>query len=136
MEIADWKPLLLAAALLAAPCLAAAQRAADSLPPGVSRELIADGEKIFKGTGLCHACHGPDGKGIEAVKAPNLTDTVWLHSKGTYDDIVRQVTTGVPSGQSKGGGVMAPRGGMPLTDAQVRAVAAYVWSLRLNAPEP
>lgn len=127
----DRNPLLLATTLLAAAFSpAAAQRGADSLPPGVTPALITDGEKIFKGTGLCHACHGPDGKGIEAVKAPNLTDTVWLHSKGSYDDIVRQVTTGVPSGQSKGGGVMAPRGGMPLTDEQVRAVAAYVWSLR------
>ncbi len=115
---------------------AAAQRAADSLPPGVMPALIADGEKIFKGTGLCHACHGPDGKGIEAVKGPNLTDTLWLHSKGTYDDIVRQITTGVSAQQSKLGGVMAPRAGMPLTDAQVRAVAAYVWSLRLTSRKP
>ncbi len=128
--------MLLAAALVAWPCLAAAQRAADSLPPGVTPALIADGEKIFKGAGLCHACHGPDGKGIEAIKAPNLTDSVWLHSKGTYDDIVGQVTTGVPSDRSKGGGVMAPRGGTPLTDAQVRAVAAYVWSLRERPGKP
>ena len=133
----DRNPLLLTTALLAAALSpAAAQRGADSLPPGVTPALIADGEKIFKSGGLCHACHGPDGKGIEAIKAPNLTDTVWLHSEGTYDDIVRQVTSGVPSDKSKSGGVMAPRGGTPLTDAQVRAVAAYVWSLRQRAGTP
>ncbi len=133
----DRKPLLLATALLAAALPpAAAPRAADSLPPGVTRALIADGEKIFKGAGLCHACHGPDGKGIEAIKAPNLTDALWLHSQGTYEDIVRQVMTGVPSEKSKSGGVMAPRGGTPLTDAQVRAVAAYVWCLRAGPGKP
>ena len=133
----DQQPLLLTTALLAAALSpAVAQRGPDSLPPGVTPALIADGEKIFKGAGLCHACHGPDGKGIEAIKAPNLTDTLWLHSTGTYDDVVRQVTNGVPSEKSKSGGVMAPRGGTPLSDAQVKAVAAYIWSLRLETRRP
>ncbi len=131
------KPHLLATALLAAALSpAVAQGAADSLPPGVTRARIADGLTIFTGAGLCHACHGADGKGIEAIKAPNLADTVWLHNDGTYDDIVRQVMTGVSSETSKSGGVMAPRGGTPLSDEQVRAVAAYVWSLRLKPRTP
>lgn len=28
---------------------------------------------------ICAACHGPDGKGNQALGAPNLTDSVWLH---------------------------------------------------------
>jgi cytochrome c oxidase cbb3-type subunit 3 len=30
----------------------------------------------------CAACHGPDGKGNQALGAPNLTDKVWLHGWG------------------------------------------------------
>ena len=30
----------------------------------------------------CAACHGQDGKGMQAIGAPNLTDGVWLHGWG------------------------------------------------------
>ena len=30
----------------------------------------------------CAACHGADGKGIQAMGAPNLTDDIWLHGWG------------------------------------------------------
>ena len=30
----------------------------------------------------CAACHGADGKGNQALGAPNLTDKVWLHGWG------------------------------------------------------
>lgn len=107
-----------------APALAAQ----DSLPPGVTRQMVSDGEKIYKGAGLCYACHGPDGKGIQNL-GPDLTDGVWLHSKGSLDDLVKQITTGVTGAESKSGAVMPPKGGAPLSDAQIRAVAAYVWRL-------
>ena len=100
----------------------------DSLPPGVTPAMIADGQKIFSGPGLCSACHGPQAKGVNGL-GPNLTDAEWLHSDGTYDALVAQVTAGVPASKSKGGVAMPPKGGAALTDAQVRAVAAYVWSL-------
>lgn len=100
----------------------------DSLPPGVTAAMVAEGEKLFKGTGLCSACHGADAKGMPGVGA-NLTDSEWNYSKGTYDDIVKQVLSGVPPEKSKTGAVMPPKGGSQLTDAQVKAVAAYVWTL-------
>jgi cytochrome c oxidase cbb3-type subunit 3 len=28
---------------------------------------------------VCFACHGQDGKGMQALGAPNLTDKVWLY---------------------------------------------------------
>ena len=31
---------------------------------------------------ICAACHGPDGKGNQAMGAPNLTDKIWLHGGG------------------------------------------------------
>ncbi len=100
----------------------------DSLPPGVTAAMVTEGEKLFKGAGLCSACHGADAKGMPGVGA-NLTDSEWNYSKGTYDDIVKQVLSGVPPEKSKTGAVMPPKGGSQLTDAQVKAVAAYVWTL-------
>ena len=32
--------------------------------------------------GACAACHGPDGKGMQAMGSANLTDNVWLHGYG------------------------------------------------------
>lgn len=98
----------------------------DTLPAGVTPAAIAAGKQLFLGEGLCMACHGADAKGS---LGPNLTDQTWLHGAGTYPEIVARVLSGVPSEQSKLGQIMPPRGGSGLTDEQVQAVAAYVWSV-------
>jgi len=100
----------------------------DSLPAGVTAAMIDQGKQLFAGPGLCAVCHGPDANGLPNLGV-NLTDREWLHSDGSYQALIKQVTTGVPAGQSKSGVVMPPKGGSALTDEQVRAVAAYVWSL-------
>jgi mono/diheme cytochrome c family protein len=97
-----------------------------SAPAAVTPELIAQGDKIFHGPGNCYACHGTNAQGSVG---PNLTDAEWIHSKGTYDEIVAQVMKGVPKEESKSGIVMPPRGGSTISDDDVKAVAAYVYSL-------
>ena len=92
----------------------------------ITPELIAQGDKIFHGAGNCYACHGSNAQGLVG---PNLTDAEWIHSKGTYEDIVAQVIKGVPKEESKSGIVMPPRGGSTISDDDVKAVAAYVYSL-------
>lgn len=114
-------------AALAVPVAAAAQ-AKDSLPPGVTSAMLKEGKTLFAGAGICAACHGTDAKGMPGMGA-NLTDNKWLHSDGSYDAIVKQIMTGVSSSESTSGAAMPPKGGSALTDAQVKAVAAYVWSL-------
>ena len=116
------------AALVALAGTARAQQKAEPTPPGVTPQMIKEGQGIFQGAGLCTVCHGPDAKGLPSLGA-NLTDTEWLHSKGTYDDIVKQIMTGVAADKSTSGTAMPPKGGSSITDAQVKAVAAYVWSL-------
>jgi mono/diheme cytochrome c family protein len=96
------------------------------VPAGVTSELIAQGEKVFHGPGNCYACHGTNGQG---AVGPNLTDAEWLHSKGTFEEIVVQVTNGVPKEESKTGIPMPPKGGGNISDDDVKAVAAYVYSL-------
>lgn len=126
--------LILSSVLLAAPASAArAQSSPDSLPPGVTAAMIEQGRKLFGGAGLCLACHGPDGKGSVG---PDLTDTVWVHHKGRYEEIVAQVTRGIPAEESKSGVVMPPRGGSSLKDDEIRAVSAYVWSLSRRRSVP
>lgn len=117
--------LLAGAALGGAPAVAAAQ-ATDSLPPGVTKEMVAKGKTIFVGPGLCLACHGPEGKGLIG---PDLTDQTWLHIDGSYEAIIKRVLSGVDPSESKTGQIMPPKGGSAISDADVKAVAAYVWTL-------
>ena len=114
-------------ALFSGPALA--QAVPDSLPPGVTAEMITTGASLFNGMGLCMACHGPDAKGMGGLAA-DLTDEEWTHAKdGAYEAIVDQILKGLTADQSSNGVAMPERGGSSLTDEQVRAVAAYVWTL-------
>ena len=67
---------------------------------------------------VCAACHGIDGKGNQALGAPNLADKIWLHGWGE-DAIVDMIT------QGKTNVMPAQRG--RLTPEQIHVLAAYVW---------
>lgn len=100
--------------------------AGDSLPVGVTPDMVERGHELFSGRANCATCHGADATGLVG---PDLTDEDWLHAKGSYLSIVQQILLGVPQDQSRSGLTMLPRGGSRITDADVHAVAAYVWSL-------
>ncbi len=102
------------------------EESGDSLPVGVTPDMVRRGRTVFTETGGCARCHGIDARGD---LGPNLTDTEWLHSKGDYLAIVSRVFTGVPTGKSRSGKVMPPRGGSYISETDVYAVAAYVWVL-------
>ena len=90
---------------------------------------VAEGDKIFhcqEAGGTCTACHGQDAKGT--AMAPNLTDSEWLNGDGSLAFIEHTVTTGVPKPKSHPA-PMPPMGGASLNPDQVKAVAAYVYSL-------
>jgi mono/diheme cytochrome c family protein len=99
-----------------------------------SPQAIALGDSIFKGKaggGLCYTCHQLNAKGMPGL-APDLTDDKWIHGDGSYDFIVATVAKGVPK-PKQAIAPMPPKGGASLTDAQVHAVAAYVYSLSKGA---
>lgn len=101
------------------------------LPEGVTPEMVAQGKKFFTGAGLCLACHGPTGTG---GIGPNLTDSVTLHPAIlTFEGLVKTIMTGFDTETSESGQIMPPRGGSNLKDPEVRAVAAYVWTLSRGA---
>jgi len=70
--------------------------------------------------GVCAACHGANGKGNQALGAPNLTDKVWLHGWGE-EAIVNIVTNGKLN--------MMPAQSARLTPEQIHVLGGYVWSL-------
>lgn len=68
---------------------------------------------------VCAACHGPAGKGNQALGAPNLTDTIWLYG-GTLATIEETIRNGR-------GGVM-PSWHTRLSESDTRVVAAWVYA--------
>jgi cytochrome c oxidase cbb3-type subunit III len=87
-------------------------------PPSASSQA---GQKRFMT--LCVACHGPDGKGNQAIGAPNLTDRIWLWG-GSRHEITETITNGrtnhMPAHLDR------------LGEDQVRLLAAYVYGLSHN----
>ncbi|HWH74141.1 MAG TPA: cytochrome-c oxidase, cbb3-type subunit III [Methylibium sp.] len=68
----------------------------------------------------CAACHGAKGDGNPALGAPRLNDDIWLHGWGE-PAIVKIVNEGKVN--------QMPAHADRLSEAQVRVLAAYVWSL-------
>lgn len=84
----------------------------------VDEALAAKGKEKF--AMFCSGCHMPDGKGNQAVGAPNLTDNIWL-----YGGSPRTIKTTIAKGRN---------GHMPahkdfLGEAKVHLLAAYIYSL-------
>jgi len=73
---------------------------------------------------VCAACHGADGKGMQAIGSANLTDNIWLHGFGEKV-IVEMVNNGkvnvMPAQAIENGG--------KLTDEQIHVLTAYIWGL-------
>ena len=68
----------------------------------------------------CAACHGADGKGNQALGAPNLTDKIWLYG-GDIDTIMETIRNGRNNHM--------PAHKTLLSDAKIHLLTAYVWSL-------
>jgi len=87
------------------------------VPEGIDAD-IEQGQKIFATN--CVACHGPEGKGTQAMGAPNLTDNTWLYgsSFGQIQQTLRYGRNGrMPAQQDH------------LGNDKVHLLAAYVYSL-------
>lgn len=68
----------------------------------------------------CAACHGVEGKGNQAIGAPNLTDRIWLHGSGEVT-IIKHINKGIIN--------QMPAQTAKLTPEQLQVLAAYVWGL-------
>lgn len=79
---------------------------------------IVAGKRGFEN--FCVACHGVDGKGNQAVGAPNLTDNVWLFGSSEAS-IVNTILNGRQN--------IMPAQNTVLTPDQIRLLTAWVWGL-------
>lgn len=99
------------------------------VPPGATKDQVALGDRIFHGeagNGTCSGCHGSDARGTSV--GPDLTSGNWVWGDGSLASITKTVTEGV-SHPKNYTGVMPPKGGAELSDADTAAVAAYVWAV-------
>lgn len=90
--------------------------------------LANDGLRAQRGKDVfaqnCAACHGPEGKGMFALGAPNLTDKVWLY--GSSEATIAETVTGGRSNRM-------PAFEEFLGDAKVHLLSAYVLGLSSGA---
>ena len=91
----------------------------------VDGELAAKGKTRFDA--VCFACHGADGKGMQAIGAPNLTDKVWLYGSAEAK-IIETVTKGRTN--------QMPAWKDFLGEAKIHLLAAYVLNLSAGAEKP
>lgn len=87
--------------------------------------LATEGQQVFVDN--CTACHGEDGAGMQEMGAPNLTDAIWLFGgdeAAVYTTVAHGRAGVMPSWSYAADGAKGR-----LTEAQIRAVAAYVHSL-------
>ena len=87
---------------------------------------VAFGKEKF---GACAACHGADGKGNQALGAPNLTDKTWLYG-GSAATIMETIRGGRNN--------VMPAFHEFLGDAKIHLLTAYIWgksNISTLAPE-
>ena len=83
----------------------------------------AKGKDAFTSAG-CVGCHGMDGKGMQAIGAPNLTDKVWL-----YGSSEATITETIVNGRKN----KMPAWKEFLGDGKIQVLTAYVFSLSQGA---
>ncbi len=90
----------------------------------------APGKEVFMGKGACFACHGPEGKGMAALGAANLTDAIWRFGDGDLDSIKYTIAHGVNAPNNP----QTRNADMPawkdrLTETEIKKLAVYVHQL-------
>jgi cytochrome c oxidase cbb3-type subunit 3 len=90
----------------------------------VDPALAAAGKARF--AGICAACHGIDGKGNQALGAPDLTDGYWL-----YGGDFASIREGIVNGRNG----MMPAHGPIIGETRARLVSAWVLARSRQAQE-
>lgn len=85
-------------------------------------------EQAARGAGqysmLCSSCHGPDGTGMQALGAPNLSDNIWLYQQHDLT-LAESIRHSIRHGRQ---GSM-PSHGDKLRGEKIHLLTAYVYSL-------
>jgi mono/diheme cytochrome c family protein len=108
--------------------------AALPIPPGATADMVALGNRLFHGAeggASCTGCHGGDGAGTPL--GPSLKTGQYLWSDGGLAGIAATITQGVSQPKQFRAPMPAMRGAQ-LSQAQVAALASYVWVLEHPTP--
>ncbi len=81
-------------------------------------DAAAEGASLFAQN--CATCHGADGKGMQTVGAPNLTDDIWLY-EGSREGIMQSLRNGRANEM--------PAQKDLLREDKIHVLTAYVYSL-------
>jgi mono/diheme cytochrome c family protein len=95
------------------------------VPPGASPDQVALGEQLYHSK-TCAGCHSSDGKG--SATGADLTTGKYVWSNGSVQGIEKTIASGVPKPKNHIG-AMPPDGGTQLSQAELTALADYVWAL-------
>lgn len=96
-------------------------------PGDVTQEQAAAGLRLYHGKGACTPCHGELGLGT--VEGPPLVSGRWKLGPGTFEWLVHITRHAGWGATSRAGDPQPMRGPTVLDSAEVKAVAAYVWSI-------
>jgi mono/diheme cytochrome c family protein len=102
----------------------------------LTRRSIARGDSLYQrttGNANCVFCHGPFLAG--SSEGTNLRDRRWHHGDGSYAFLVQVITHGTVDAPRSPIPPMPPLGGVPLSQRDVEALAAYVYWF-VNTREP
>jgi len=92
------------------------------------------GKAVFASSD-CTACHGADGKGMQAMGSANLTDAIWRFD-GSLEGIKRTIENGVNAGPDARVAVMPSfQAAGKLSDAEMKKLAVYVYKFGGGQPE-
>jgi cytochrome c oxidase cbb3-type subunit 3 len=84
----------------------------------------------------CTACHGPDGKGLQAMGSANLTDNIWRFD-GSLEGIKRTITYGVNNGDPQARVAVMPsfQAAGKLSNSELKKLAVYVYKFGGGQPD-
>ena len=91
---------------------------------GLSNDSALSAKGKTKYETVCSACHGQDGKGMQALGAPNLTDKSWLYGSSEAK-IVETITQGRAN--------QTPPWKDFLGEAKIHLLSAYILNLGAGA---
>jgi mono/diheme cytochrome c family protein len=97
------------------------------MPLGVDKASIAAGKLLYGGSGQCAACHGANGEGTP--EGPSLIAGHWEVADGSFASLLHVARHAGWGSRSRDGDPQPMRGPTMLDSAEVRRVAAYVYSI-------
>ena len=105
------------------------------LPPGLTLDLIRQGDELYRGKGGCAGCHGANATGVPDEGSALTAGLHFIPME--WKSIDSLITAGIPEEVTRTSIAMPERGEMSdLTPEEIRSVSAYVWAISQVRGEP